>query len=125
MNTSQNADHQETKHLKKLSNGTSLSEILEIGGMLQKATMHEKGYIQLPVDAKGHEALLQTIDSAQWTINRGMGGIGYALAIGDGASDHLQDLGWLLNGLADLNSQLSNAKEQVEESQRHLSDKEA
>ena len=117
MNTSQ-----ETKQCKATS-GTCLPNILEIGAVLETATHHEKGYIQIPIDAKRHEALLQIIDSAEWTINSGMGGIGYALAVGDnGASDHLQSLGWLLNGLADLNAQLKNAKEQIEESQRHLSD---
>jgi len=124
MNASLNANTQETNHLKQVSNGTSLPDILKIGGVLEKAVMHEKGYIQIPIDAKEHDNLLQIIDSAQWTINRGLGGIGYALAVGDGANDHLQDLGWLLNGLSDLHTQLTNAKEQIEESQGHLSDKE-
>ncbi len=116
MNTSQ-----ETKQCKATS-GTCLPNILEIGAALDKATHHEKGYIQIPIDAKRHDALLQIIDSAEWTINNGMGGIGYALAVGeDGARGHLQSLGWLLNGLADLNTELKNAKEQIEESQRHLS----
>lgn len=117
---------QENKEGKNIINGTSLPAILDIGGILEKATMHEKGYIQIPIDAEGHKDLLSTTDCAQWTINRGMGAIGYLLAVNDDCCNHeyLQDLGWLLNGLADLNSRLASAKEQIEESQRYLSDKE-
>ncbi len=112
------------KELGTIYSATSIPDILDIGDMLGKATTHEKGYIQIPSDAEGHENLLNIAERAQWTINRGMGAIGHALATSDSIDEVTQDLGWLLNGLADLNTQLSNAEEAIKESQRHLSDKE-
>ena len=112
-----------SKLLNKSKHTTSIPLILKIGGVLEKATMHKKGYLQIPIDAEGHKDLIATIECAQFTIIRGISGIGHALAVGEDVVEYAYDLGWLLNGLGDLSTELSITKEQIEESQRHLLDK--
>ncbi len=94
-----------SKFLNNSKHSNSIPLILEIGSIMGKITCHEKGYLQIPVNAKTHKDLISTIDSVQCTITRGTAGIGYALAAGQDVGEYARDLGWLLNGMAELRNE--------------------